>query len=322
MKIKLLLFVSIFLFKVINAQIDKVFKINIEDALISKDDNFPDFDIEKNNMNRFLISLHQGYSIKDFQEYTKYNNEKIDSIISILESKNFLHKINNEYKPTIFIADRKDGEKLYEYAKPISKPIAKSIKKEILSIENTFNTTDISTNHLFSNWSFLILSDVLLDSWQINDVEKFFLKKEYRPLRNGKNYYFSILENTNNNKEAFGIYGNQYESIDNNQYSSVYGNNRYNIKTISKNNIVSKSDNQIFKEIAISYLPKLLYILEINRKYSEKVYSKLGYNKEITFEEFFIWWYHFIYTQATNYMSKMELLKIPYGGNFEYIITE
>jgi hypothetical protein len=44
----------------------------------------------------------------------------------------------------------------------------------------------------------------------------------------------------------------------------------------------------------------------------------LDYDKEITFEEFFIWWYHLIYTQATNEMKQKGLLSIPQSGNFPY----
>jgi len=79
----------------------------------------------------------------------------------------------------------------------------------------------------FESASFLILSDVLLDNWQINAVEKGFLNAE-RPLRAGSRYYYSIQEKApHDSTEAFGIYGNQYRG-----YGSVtvgvYGNRRTN----------------------------------------------------------------------------------------------
>lgn len=49
------------------------------------------------------------------------------------------------------------------------------------------------------------------------------------------------------------------------------------------------------------------------------VYTEIsGYAGEIAFEEFFIWWYHFIYTQATNILAERGKLIIPEGGNFYY----
>ena len=62
-------------------------------------------------------------------------------------------------------------------------------------------------------------------------------------------------------------------------------------------------------------------VLEKNRKYAEKIYRKTGYSQEITFQEFFLWWYHFIYTQATNNMRDRGILIIPSDGNFDYEVA-
>ena len=101
---------------------------------------------------------------------------------------------------------------------------------------------------------------------------------------------------------------------------SVYGNNRDHLKMAVSENLVSTADNETFDKMAKSFLPELLKILEEERSYSKKIYVQLGYDKEITFEEFFIWWYHLIYTQATNEMKEKGLLTIPESGNFPYTI--
>lgn len=128
---KLLILIFLLLGKYINAQnkIDQIFKIKIEQSLISRGDNFPDFRIKKDSLDMFLFTLHKGFSQNDFQKFTKFKDEKMSNLISLLESKNWLHQINNQYKPTVFIADSKDGKLLYKYAKPISKKITKSITK-------------------------------------------------------------------------------------------------------------------------------------------------------------------------------------------------
>lgn len=287
--------------------------------MISRGDNFPDFKIKKDSLDKFLFALHKGFSPKDFKDYVRFSDEKMNLSIALLESKNWLHKVNNQYKPTVFIADEKDGELLYKYAKSISEKITQSIGKHLPEIKEQFNKTALSKTQDFQTWSFFVLSDVLLDSWQIDNVEKEFLKQEDRPLRNGKHYYFKISENTNQKIESFGIYGNQSEQI-NGRYVSVYGNNRNHSKTTTSDNLISEADNKILDEMAKNYLPKLLKILEDERSYCKKIYAKLGYDKEISFEEFFIWWYHFIYTQATNEMKEKGLLTIPESGNFGYVV--
>ena len=188
---------------------------------------------------------------------------------------------------------------------------------------------DISKKFSFYDLSFFYISDILLDMGQIGNVEKEFLRKE-RPLRNGKRYYLAILEkDTTKNTEPFGIYGNQglknYDTI----YIGVYGNTRTksNIgwKDYENKNIhyFNKKDFDIFyNQMPKIFLPTLIDILEKNKPYFKNIYTELGYDKEISFNEFFIWWYHFIYSEATNKLIKDEIIKKPNNGLFYYKIEK
>jgi hypothetical protein len=302
-------------------KIDHIFKIKIEQSLISSGDNFPDFNLTHDSLDRFLFALHKGFSPNEFQRIVKFSDEKMSGMIALLESKNWLHKVDNQYKPTVFIADSNDGERLYKYAKPLSAKITRSIIENLPRIKLQFAKTEISKTQDFQKWSFLILSDVLLDSWQINNVERDFLQRADRPLRNGNHYYYKISENTNPHAESFGIYGNQYQQTGS-QYVSIYGNNRIHVKIITSPNLISQSDNSIFEEMATSFLPALLKVLVEEEDYCRRIYSESGYDKEITFEEFFIWWYHFVYTQATNEMNQKGILTLPTNGCFDYVVGE
>ncbi len=193
-----------------------------------------------------------------------------------------------------FIATQKDGEKLFQKSLPIVNEIIMEIQNELPEIKQKFNQTEISKTQDFKKWTFLILSNVLLDSWQIDNVEKEFLKKDKRPERHGKNYYYSIMENTDKNRETFGIYGNQYDEKDGKEFS-IYGNNRIGKSFTATENIISKSDNEIFKTIAENFKPKLINILNSNSEYIHKVFGETGYKNEISFNEFFIWGIIYIY---------------------------
>jgi DNA-binding MarR family transcriptional regulator len=301
------------------SKIDRLFEKKLEHSLISKGNNFPDFSETKDSIDYLLFAMHENISISDFTNKTGYTKVKVDSLLRFLEEKNWLHKINNNYKPTVFIATDKEGGLLYKYAEPISKEITKSIQKKLPEIKRQFQKTEISKSQAFEDWSFLILSNVLLDSWQIDNVEKRFLNKLTRPLRHGNHYYYKIDENVNEQIESFGIYGNQTETFNGNKIS-IYGNNRIGIDVKSTTHVISKQDNEILKDMASSYLPNLLDILGSRKSYFKTIYKKLGYSKEISFEEFFIWWYHFIYTQATNEMREKGIVVIPQTGNFDYSI--
>tara|TARA_R110001583_G_scaffold191787_1_gene357542 strand:+ start:67 stop:1062 length:996 start_codon:yes stop_codon:yes gene_type:complete len=304
-----------------NNKIDLLFESNFEHSLISRGNNFPDFQYRKDSMDFFLISLHENISISDFKKKTKLTDNQIIKIKKLLETKNWLNYTNGKPEPSVFIATQKDGEKLFKSSIPIANKVVAEIQKELPDIKLKFNETEISKTQDFEKWSFLILSNVLLDSWQIDNVEKYYLNKEKRPNRHGKNYYYSIMENTDKNRETFGIYGNQYEEI-NGKAISIYGNNRLNISLKESKNEISKLDNEIFIKIANDFKPKLIDILNSEDDYIRKIYKETGYQKEITFEEFFIWWYHFMYTQTTEIMNDNNMLIIPESGNFEYQVNE
>jgi hypothetical protein len=295
---------------------DSIFDMNLEQHMISRGDNRPDFNTKKDSIAFLLFTFHHHLPVSLFMKKTGFSEEKTARIIQFLEEKNWLHKVNGLYKPTIFIANKSDGEKLYEYAEPISKAIVEEIKQELPKVKEQFLRTDIAKKQSFDVWSFFILSNVLLDNWQINNVEKEFLKQDTRPLRHGKRYYYQISEQTGE-QESFGIYGNQYNSQNG---SSIYGNNRKNFIDNGVQHIIISTDYKIFDKMAQHFLKQLVKVLNSNKNYAENVYKELGYSEEISFEEFFIWWYHFIYTQVTDKMGEENLLTIPADGNFIYEI--
>jgi hypothetical protein len=250
--------------------------------------------------------------------------------IQLLTDKGWLASDNKGLRPTVFIVSDEQGNELYKYGIPLATEIAHSIEEEIPSIKEKFKATGFSDKYDFDSMSFLILSDVLLDNWQIMEMEAAYLKKENRPERHGKFYYAAIMEHADPDYEPFGIYGNQYGRINDSTYMSIYGKNRIIVNERLKNdsafgdsiyNAALKLTPELynfFTEIAKDYRPALLKVLNEQTGYSHKVYEKSGYSDEIAFEEFFIWWYHFIYTSATDILAKRNLLVIPRDGNFYY----
>jgi hypothetical protein len=315
----------------LQADLDKIFASNYKDYVISKGDNRPDFDRKNDHLDLFLISLHNGISTEEFKKKAGWSDEKLQSNIQFLIKKGWLGMINGSLSPTVFIASERDGEKLYEYAKPLAEAIAGSIAKDVASIKNKFRGKGLDKKYDFESLSFLILSDVLLDNWQIMEMESAFLKQENRPERHGKFYYAAMMEYSGKGYEPFRIYGNQYSYINDSTSLSIYGNNRIiangRLKTdkVFRDSVISSSLKltpelyNFFDEISADYKPKLLKILEEQRSYSMDVFRKTGYSDKIRFEEFFIWWYHFIYTSATNILAGEKILTIPAKGNFYYL---
>ena len=299
-------------------EIKAIMNLEIEHSLISKGDNFPDFNPYSDSLDYYLFLIHNEIPLSQIEQHTFFTKHKIDSINNLLIGKNWLKLATDKLLPTIFIANQENGKYLYEKAKPISELIVNNIENFMPIVLSAYNKLDLSKDKPFKELSFLILSNVLLDSWQIDNVENEFLKAPIRPYRNEKNYYYSIMELTGQT-EAFGIYGNQYEEIDN-KIISIYGNNRNTEIPKTERCFISKEDNTRLIILANNYKPHLIKILNNNLTYIRETFKESIYHDRLSFEEFFIWWYHFIYTDATNELAKKGLLSIPKHGNFYYEI--
>ncbi len=290
-----------------------------ERGLISRGDNKPDFDTEDRGIKTLIVSLHLGVSPEAFQATYSCSPGKYLEQIRFLMGKNYVHEKGGRFYPSCMVVTDREGKDLFRYAEPLSQDIADAIVDNLDAIEGQYLETDLCKTTAFPKVAFLVLSNILLDSGQISNVEREFLAKE-RPLRHGKNYYFALLQNTNSSRESFGIYGNAVLS----KGAAVYGNNRKSLSAsqIQKQSeaglVLSRNDFAVFTGIASFFQPVLIDLLKNRRGYIDEVYEKTGYGNEVAFEEFFIWWYHFIYTRATDILAEKGCLVVPADGNVFY----
>jgi hypothetical protein len=294
--------------------LNHIFTTIYEYSIISKGDNLPNFDRRKDSIALFLVALHENIEPGKFQEKANWSDEELEEKIQFLIERGWLIRDEHGIRPTVFIVSDHQGQDLFKHGLLLSEDIADAIEKEIPLIMEKFHAYGLSELYDFENMSFLVLSNVLLDNWQIMEMEAAYLKKENRPERHGKFYYASIEENVNNAYEPFGIYGN----------NRIVVNQRLNNDPVFKDSVLNVAleltpDLYIyFNEIAADFKPKLLKILNDRTEYSHEVFEITGYANEINFEEFFIWWYHFIYTDVTNILAERGRLIIPEDGNFYY----
>jgi len=296
---------------------------------ISKGNNNPNINVSKDSLDLLLIALHYKIPINKIEKYFNWNNSKTKKNIALLVQNGLIKSMNNTYISSMGVFPLEKGNLLIEKSQKAVNEIVESIKTTIPKIKEIHSQMDISKKIVFDDLSFFYMSDILLDMGQIGNVEKEFLKKE-RPLRNGKRYYLALLEkDTTKNTEPFGIYGNQGLKNNDTIYIGVYGNTRtksnidwqnYNNKKVYYFN--KKDFGFLSNKMPKVFLPKLIDVLENNKPYFKSVYKELGYDKEISFNEFFIWWYHLIYSETTNKLIKDKIIKLPKNGLFYYKIEK
>jgi len=187
------------------------------------------------------------------------------------------------YLPTCLIITLKDGRELSKTAHEFAGEALPIVLKHLPDVIKKYDELEGFKEIPFSGASLLILSDVLLDAWQINDIERLFLKKERTP-RNGMNYYFSFQEKLKDqNVEAFGIYGNAYRTYGNLVFG-LYGNARNmgaNFMTISKNELTEwfgMDEQEDIRKFMGNLLQELVRLVE-NPGYKIKDTFQTGFEK-------------------------------------------
>ena len=301
--------------------LDEILLLKYEQHFISSGDNFPEISLFKNDRYKFLIGLHNGFHENDIRKKLNWSDEESKSQIELLKNNGYLKEKDGSLFASISIIMNNEGQELFKQAEQVAEDIAQSIIMIDPEMKRKYLTLEVSEKHSYGDFKFFLLSDVLLDNWQINNVESDFLKKE-RTLRHGKRYFIQFAEKDSlMKKEVFGIYGNQYKCNDSICYIT-YGNNRKNhhrsLKELDSMNIpfLSKNDQNILDEMAEFYKPKLIKILEENRPRFTDLFDNSVFKDELPFEEFFIWYYHFIYTRATDILAMKLHIEIPKSGIF------
>jgi hypothetical protein len=300
-----------------------IFKIKLDHHQISSGDNRPDFNPYKDSVDYFLYALHIGIEPEEFARVAGWSSDMLKQKIKELQQSDFLPKTDGErLLPTCMIITQETGKQLFSYSENAAREIADSIGSFVPSLLQQYSNLSFSQQYSFTEMSFFLLSDVLLDNWQINNVEKEFVNQP-RTQRHGKNYFYQIAElNADDSTEVFGIYGNQVLCNDT-LCVAVYGNRRSGIKLESYLNskdlpFITPDDEKIFKDMASGFKPVLIQILEKNRSVFQESYNQSVYKNQISFAEYFMWLYHFIYTKATDILVQQGHIKMPRGNNFLY----
>ncbi|PQJ79865.1 hypothetical protein [Polaribacter porphyrae] len=302
--------------------IDEILNSDFEIKQISRGNNNPKISLAKDSIHIFLTALHYKIPVQKIASKLNWNDKLTKENIDALTKNGLIKNDDGILIPKLGILTLERGKLLNEKCKAISQEIANGIESQLLEIKKLHNKTTASKSYSFQDLSLFYISNVLLDNVQIANVERDFLK-EQRPLRNGSRYYLSIQEKEKNSKfESFGIYGNQILVSNDSIVVAAYGNTRNDLNVgwkDYKNKLVhsfSKNDfNIIVNEMPKLFLTDLIKILNKHKRYFEEVYKELNFNEEVSFEEFFIWWYHIIYTQTTDILIELNIIEKPASDN-------
>lgn len=349
--------------------------------MISSGQNFPAVNVRREHRGDIAILLHERLPLSSIREHFGWSGQQMQQRLDELVSAELVRRSDaGDYVPTLMVMSLGGVARHVPVPETLVAEAARLLVERLPEVRSRYSAIEGFRHVPFDAATLLVLSDVLLDNWQINAVERGFLRAE-RPLRAGSRYYYSIQERTPlDPREAFGIYGNQYR-----QYGSftvgVYGNRRtnnpLNFITLGGEELESlfgdsPEDVGAYKEELLDHLvaaardpdvsvpPRLeqglaalgwldrerirvplldpddgdalsamaslvtddlLALLERYRPEITRAYEVSPYAREITFEEYFMWWYHLFYTEVTDRLVAQGHISMPAAGITTYLIV-
>lgn len=364
----------------VSYKIKEILGYEYENKMISNGNNFPKIDLYKDNLKEICVLLHNKVPVEEISKYFGISKKELFKRFELLIKEELIIKKNSEYIPNLMVISFEEGKELFKNIYEIANEIVELIEEKFEIIKQETYKIECFKQFTFNELSLFILSGVILDFIQIDNVESMFLKAE-RTRRNGMNYYYSLQEkNKGTSKEAFGVYGNMFRCYGNIGFG-LYGNERdgENFHTIDisiidkyfgsfinvdKNDIKQylleellkyhyKDGYQIDPNIIIGFnnlgimkgskinIPILnednfnqlsniaddikndyVNIFERRRDNLYHNYNNSNYAQEISFEEYFIWWYHLLYSKATDLLIEKKMIEIPNTYNFSYIVWQ
>ena len=202
-----------------------------ETKMISSGDNFPTVNMRTNRLTSICVALHRQTPAASIASDLGISLDELQSRIDSLIKAELAKKApSGRVLPTFLVVTLDDAQWLAPSGKMVE-ATGRLIADKLPAIQARAEKIPAIRKTGFSRNALLVLSDVVLDNWQIGNVEDKFLKAE-RPLRDGRRYYYAVFEKPASQKsEAFGIYGNAGFNLGKVMFG-MYGNRRYDGSTL------------------------------------------------------------------------------------------
>ena len=298
-----------------------------EFKMVSRGSNQPNFDTTKDSIHYIPILLHTGHTVDEIRARFGWSEAVLNNKLELLVTNGFLQVQNKTYTPSVMILSDKAAQVVRSDLKPIAEQIVGAILKNKDSIVKKTTAISCFQGFTMKDLSLLVFSNILLDNGQLKNVEDTYLRSA-RPERNGGNYYASYQEKVTPDFEALGIYGNHVQVVEG-FVLCRYGNQRY-IKEVEEMNaqilqkyknlqegmafgypVITSECNAEIQALADYFKPYLIAILRSNDAFLRTGFKGSIYAKNVSYEEYFMWVYHILYSQVTDALVAAGEITIP-----------
>lgn len=208
-------------------------------------------ELGQKNMKEIILLLHNRVETEDIIEYFNIKKDDYDLIINTLYGEGLIKKsTSGKFIPACMVVNSEDEKEIRKFAGEFGSKISEIIIDRYSKIRNSNLSIPGFSAESFDNSSLFILYNVLLDKWQIKNIEEKFLRAE-PPQRSGERYYLLIHQIDDETKS------NQLSLMDNwckeykDYYFCTFGEvwNEYNLVNISRDRLITDFDMNENEEV-------------------------------------------------------------------------
>jgi hypothetical protein len=205
--------------------------------------NRPLIDLRSDDLLKLCALLHERVPHGELLRRLGIAEEELQRRLALLRDEGLAKTSGDRMLPTAVVVTFDDAGKYFHPDDRLVESAADLIVKKLPEVKAYCRELKSLADVPFESMSFFILSDVLLDNWQISNVERLFVRAD-RTLRAGGRYYLNILEKSATSAaEPFGLYGNTGSPWGPVQVG-LYGNDRFSGHTLLS--IPDAALNQMF----------------------------------------------------------------------------
>jgi hypothetical protein len=321
--------------------------VTYEPYFISSGNNFPAVDLRRDSLAELEVALHLGKTPGEIAAMFHWPDSVVRTRLALLYDADLASRDSTGgWHAGVMVMTFADTASALRVDRALISTTARAIESRLPSIRATIDSLPGFKGMSFDDVSLLVLSDGLLYQWQLDSIEARVIASE-RPLHKGKRFYSAIQERRNTQDgEPFGIYGNSCCWHLGGYTIALYGNRRgqSTLSQMSRNAptadtaslsragvwragalhapVVDRTDDAALQRIAADFSDTLFNLLRGARPQLEQAYAQSSYASEVSFAEFFMWWYHLYYTAVTDALVADHAITPPSSRNIAYILRD
>lgn len=219
-------------------------------------------DLNQKNMKEIILLLHNRVETEEIIDHFNIKKDDYDLIINTLYGEGLLKKsTDGKFIPACMVINSENEKEIRKVAGEFGSKISEIIIDRYQKIRDSKKIIPAFAQESFEHASIFILYNVLLDKWQIKNIEERYLRAE-PPQRSGNRYYLLIHqidhEARSNKLSLMDNWCAEYKDY----YFCTLGDvwNGFNLANISRDKLITdfgmnqSQDYDAFKENLISNL--------------------------------------------------------------------